>query len=111
MDEDEDEYAELFNKPNSAVTDENLVVFASVFAGAVVCNSKKRKKRNGNEERVSNWWYQGYVNWNEKQFKKHFRITRYSFNHVLNIVSPFIKKTPTFRRYFVLPVESVLTLY
>ena len=95
MDEDEDEYAELFNKPKSAVTDENLVVFASVFAGAVVCNSKKRKKRNGNEERVSNWWYQGYVNWNEKQFKKHFRITRYSFNHVLNIVSPFIKKTPT----------------
>ena len=70
--------------------------YADVFSGAVYsCCSNDRKTRSKNEERVSNWWDQGYLNWGDKCFKKHFRITRNSFELILQRIDPHIRKTPT----------------
>ena len=32
----------------------------------VVANKRERKKRNGDEQRDSSWWRNGYLNWNDK---------------------------------------------
>ena len=94
--EDDDEYEELFGRPSGTIPEEdNTIIFAGALAGAVACAPKKRKKRKRNEERVSNWWDNGYLRWDDTRFKQHFRITRDSFDRILTVVTPFIQKTPT----------------
>lgn len=92
--EDDEEYKHLFGRSRKADED-NTIIFAGVLAGAVVCGKKERKKRKGNEVRISNWWHEGYLRWDEARFKQHFRINRVSFEHILSIVTPFIIKSPT----------------
>lgn len=36
-----------------------------------------------------------YRNWNDEQFKEKFRINKETFEYILNIIRPFIGKTPT----------------
>ena len=94
-DEDDEEYNELFRKP-ARNYDDNTILFSGVLAAAeVFSGAKKREIRKRNEERVSNWWHHGYLTWTDTRFKQHFRITRDSFESILNIVTPIIKKTPT----------------
>ena len=41
------------------------------------------------------WWRNVYRNWEDEQLKEKFRINRDTFEYVLNIIKPFIEKTPT----------------
>ena len=91
-DEDDEECNELFRKP-ARNYDDNTILFSGVLAAAeVFSGAKKRKIRKRNEERVSNWWHHGYLTWTDTRFKQHFRFTRDSFESILNIVTPIIKK-------------------
>ena len=40
-------------------------------------------------------WKNVYRNWNDEQFKEKFRINKETFEYILNIIRPFIGKTPT----------------
>ena len=40
-------------------------------------------------------WKNLYRNWNDEQFKEKFRINKETFEYILNIIRPFIGKTPT----------------
>ena len=73
-----------------------LDILLPVLAGAsIVCFEKERKKRGPNLFRESGWWEHGYENWSDKEFKKHLRLHRQTFELVLNVVTPFIIKQPT----------------
>ena len=97
MEEEDEEFAEMFTKPSRRAEEmhqDNTICLAGILAGAVT-NAKERKQRKRNVQRISSWWFEGYLSWDDAQFKQHHRITRNSFDHILNIVTPCIKKTLT----------------
>ena len=71
------------------------VIFCVVSAAAIVGAKPKRKKREKNCARDKSWWTNGYLNWNEQQFKKRLRVTRETFEFILTNIGQHIQKQPT----------------
>ena len=54
-----------------------------------------RSKRGPNEPRSSNWWTNGYLNWDYQSFKKRFRVSRNTFEYILKEIEELLHKEPT----------------
>ena len=57
--------------------------------------SKKRRPRALNRVRNKEWWKSCYRRWSGKDFKKDLRVTRATFNLILDVIAPYIFKEPT----------------
>ena len=67
-----------------------------MFAAAgVLAQKTERKARGPDRIRNGHWWESGYNNWDDIEFKTHLRLTRHTFNLVLQNITPFIIKQPT----------------
>ena len=66
---------------------QNLVTIANAVGG-----KKPRKPRGPKLFRDKNWWKFGYNNWSDEEFKKRLRVSRNTFELILQIVEPFIMK-------------------
>lgn len=83
---------------------------------AVVVDEKKRdgqRKPKIDRSHQKNFWTNGYVNWDEEEFKSRVRINRENFEFILTAIRPHITKTPT--NFEPRPIEPhrqlALTLY
>ena len=56
-------------------------------------NAERGSNVNSNVGKL--WWRNVYFNWDNKQFKSKFRLTKDNFNIILNRIEASIKKTPT----------------
>ena len=86
----------------------------SVIAAVAVTESKpKRKERGKNILRDKSLWRSGISNWSNSQFKKWMRVTRETFEFLLQKISGHLQKTPTnFDKEQIEPDHQLgLTLY
>ena len=74
LEDDENEYSYLFG--NSRVDDDSIQIPIFAASSIVSRDVKSRKKREKKLKRSSNWWQEGYPNWDEKQLKENLRINR-----------------------------------
>ena len=58
-------------------------------------SSKKRKPHAHSQVRNKDWWENCYRRWSGKDFKKDLRVTRATFNLVLEVIASHILKDPT----------------
>ena len=61
-----------------------------------------RKRRAADLIRDRSWFDDGFNNWDDKLFKKHFRFRRDTFNFLLTSIEDNIRKKPTSMK----PTES-----
>ena len=79
-----------------------------------VCASllKGTQPKGPDEERNSQWWENGYRQWTEEQFKKRLRVTRETFEFILETVTVDIaKETTKFKEPTSPQCQLALTLY
>ena len=67
----------------------------SYAASGVLLATSIRKRKEPDEERNYLWWDDGYQNWNDVQFKKRVRVTRETFQFILDSISDQIRKDTT----------------
>ena len=70
------------------------VILNSNFVSQLV-SSKKRKPHAPSRVRNKEWWENCYRRWSGKDFKKDLRVTRATFNLILDVTAPYIFKGPT----------------
>ena len=70
-----------------------FISLACVAAAQVT--KKERKVRGENLQRDKSWWESGYLNWQENEFKTRLRVSRETFEYILNVIEPHIAKIPT----------------
>ena len=46
---------------------------------------KERKEITKSKVQNKSWWIEGYNNWDDKDFKKRFWVSRETFEYILNI--------------------------
>ena len=80
---------------------------------SVVLAAKCEKKpKSPNERRNHLWWEHGYEHWTDAQFKKRLRVTRDTFQFLLNAIADNIKKETTrFKKPTSPELQLALTLY
>ena len=80
---------------------------------AVLCQAKERKERTKSKVGNKSWWIEGYNNWDDSEFKKHFRVSRETFEYIVNIIRQDIQKQPTNLNHFPMTPKHQLaiTLY
>ena len=73
---------------------------------------KKRKPKGQSEIMSCHWWRNGCKNWMDKQFKKRFRVSKSTFNYLLeNIEESIERETTHFKVPVAAEVQLALTLY
>ena len=83
------------------------MVIAAIFATKCV-----KKRKGPNEDRNHSWWEHGYQNWTDAQFKKRLRVTRDTFQFVLDAIGDDIRKETTrFKEPKPPELQLALTLY
>ena len=73
----------------------NAVVGHAVSAVLSELNSKPRKERGKSKFCHSEFWEQGFIHWNDKDFKHRMRASRQVFNYILKEIGEYKEKTPT----------------
>ena len=61
----------------------NVVVVHAVSAVVSEMTSTPRKQRGKNKVRHSEFCEQGFIHWNDKEFKQCMRVSRQMFNYIL----------------------------
>ena len=87
---------------------------ATALASSIPTLAKdERRDRGPDEHRDGNWWTNGYRTWDERAFKKRFRVTRDTFNYILDEIRDSIYKKPTPMKPFPTPpdVQLAICLY
>ena len=64
-------------------------------AAAAMRQVKKRKEKTKSKVRNKLWWIEKCNCQDDSKFKKHFRVSRETFEYILNIISQDIKKQTT----------------
>lgn len=100
----------LFNAANASVAGneeskkekENVVPTSIAFSSTSKTDLNANEDEKAGEEVMSEihsgldlgkrWWHDGYATWNEEDFKKNMRMTRQSFEYILEEMRPFIEK-------------------
>ena len=67
----------------------------TVALASIVVSRNPRKKRECDEHRSSSWWVEGFRTWDNAAFKKRLRVSRETFDFILNEISDEIAKKPT----------------
>ena len=62
---------------------------------SILLTRNPRKDRGCDEYRSCSWWTEGYRTWNDAAFKKRLRVSRETFDFILNEISNEIVKQPT----------------
>ena len=76
--------------------DEEAEYFYCLSASLTILSQEKmRKRRAADLIRDRSWFADGFNNWDDKLFKKHFRIGRDTFNFLLTSIEDNIRKKPT----------------
>lgn len=93
--------------------DDEELAMAEVLGFCAVSNKKARKERSGDEQRSSLWWRNGYLNWDDKAFKKPLRVNQATFQFLLGEVQDQLVKEPTRFKPEPIPPDTQLaiTLY
>ena len=107
-------YVTLYRKASRSTTMETLhgKHSFSYAASGVLLATSIRKRKEPDEERNHLWWDDGYQNWNDAQFKKRMRVTRETFQFILDSTSDQIRKETTkFKEPTSPDVQLGLTLY
>ena len=91
----------------------NVVADHAISVVASEITSKPRKQRGKNKVRLSEFWEQGLIHWNDKEFKQRMRVSRQIFKYTLTGIGEYIEKTPTNPNPAPTPthVQLALTLY
>ena len=63
-----------------------------INAAVACCFPKERKPKGPIEERNSQWWDNGYCNWTNNQFKKRLRVSRETFDGILESMRGLLLK-------------------
>ena len=51
----------------------------------LICVVKERKNRTKSKVQNKSWWIGEYNNWDDREFKKRFWVSRETFEYILNI--------------------------
>ena len=88
-------------------------ITAIACAASDLLRTNTRKPRSANKPWHSEWWGNGLLNWGECEFKQRLRVTRETFNIILDHIREDIKKQPTNLKPFPTTPEQQLglTLY
>ena len=97
-----DEYFETSRKRkfaevvNEFVGAADLSLFTMTAVNTTILSiSKETAPKLPDRVKDTTWWSNGYVNWNEEDFKHRMQIERETFTRILEITSPHITKHPT----------------
>ena len=77
---------EMAKKRHLMEMDFETEAFELAVLSAIVIAKSDRKERSPDESRSENWWANGYQNWDEASFKKRLRVSRDTFEYILNIL-------------------------
>ena len=69
-------------------------ITANAFDASGLLQRNTRKPKSVDKPRDSGWWEKGFLNWDECEFKQRFRVTRETFNIILDHIREDIKKQP-----------------
>ena len=87
--EEMDEMDEIWSRKRKKrrVNEDDLEETISVLVPAAValCQVKERKERIKSKVRNKTWWIEGYDNWDDADFKKRLRISRETFEYIVNL--------------------------
>ncbi|XP_046856143.1 uncharacterized protein LOC124449247 [Xenia sp. Carnegie-2017] len=64
-------------------------------SSVIFLTRKQRKDRRPDERRRNTWWSEGYQSWSDAAFKRRFRVSRATFDFLLNEIGHEIVKQPT----------------
>ena len=78
---------------------------------AIVITQSNRNERGLDKLRNGDWWTNGYQNWNEASFKKRLRVSRDTFQCILDEIKDFIKKEPTRMKPHPTPPATLLAFF
>lgn len=81
-----------YNSGNTSWQNTSSLIYP---ASGVLLGSSFRVRKEPDEERNHRWWDHGYQNWNEAQSKKRVRVTRETFQFILDSISDQIRKETT----------------
>ena len=83
-----------------------------INAAVACCFPKEQKPKGPIEKRNSQWWDNGYCNWTNNQFKKRLRVSRETFDGILESMRGLLLKETTKFKEPVSPERQLgLTLY
>ena len=95
IDSDDENIVKKVKRQNDIMDQEIENVFSFVNAIFTITADKDIAERSPDEVRDSSIFENGYYNWSDKKFKKSLRITRDTFEHILEEILPDLIKTPT----------------
>ena len=72
----------------------NVEVGHAISAVVSEMTSKPRKQRSKDKVHHTEFWEQGYIYWDDKEFKQRMRVSRQIFNYILTEIDEYIEKTP-----------------
>lgn len=70
-------------------------VAMGVALSTIALANGNRRERGPNEPRNSNWWTNGYQYWDHQSFKKRFRVSRNTFQYILEEIEDLLQKEAT----------------
>ena len=95
---EDEENEDLFKSFNDDSEDGDGVVLAAISYAAVPINSTRHNRPRGpviNRQQQKESWTEGYANWSGDRFKARVRVTRDTFEYILQEIRQDIMKTPT----------------
>ena len=103
----------LFKRRKTSNYHMEQAITAVACAASGLLQTNTRKPRSADKPRDSGWWENGLLNWDECEFKQRLRVTRETFNIILDHIREDIKKQPTNLKPFPTTPEQQLglTLY
>lgn len=84
-------------KFENMVLEDQIVACNATLIAAACFDRKKKKKRDPDKARVSNWWKESNCIWNEETFKDNFRVNRETFEFICGAIEQDLRKKPTNR--------------
>ena len=88
---------------------ETEVCQAAALSIILACKNT-RKERGPNEPRSKTWWEQGYLQWNDVAFKRRLRVSRETFQFILEEIREDIVKQPTIMNPHPTPPNTQLAI-
>ena len=70
-------------------------VAMGVALSTIALAKGNRRERGPNEPRNCNWWTNGYQYWDHQSFKKRFRVSRNTFQYILEEIEDLLQKEAT----------------
>ena len=75
--------------------DEMAFISSHVIAAAELLSRKERKAKSPDIIRDQSFWDYGYGNWNNETFKRKLRVSRETFEYILQYIYPHLHKKKT----------------